>query len=169
MAEKNCANKAERPAESSVWRHRNDPGRFRKTSVGFEPEGHQERILQGPSSQPQVDCFTCQACRTALQPLGLFMRLQARFPAILSTPQDIGCLWTWAWIQQVAAACIAHYSHSLEALSQPVGATRALCGLLWVDCCFLFALALKSTSISVASAKSEGKVGRLLLSICIGS
>ena len=96
-----------RPAESPVWRHRNDPGRVRKTRFGFEPEGHQER--KGPSSQPQVECFTCQACRTALQNLGLPMRLQARFLAVLSTPQEIGCLWSF---QQVAATCIAH---SLEA------------------------------------------------------
>ena len=113
-----------RPAESPVWRHRNDPGRVRKTRFGFEPEGHQER--KGPSSQPQVECFTCQACRTALQNLGLPMRLQARFLAVLSTPQEIGCLWSF---QQVAATCIAHSSHSFEALSQPVGATRALTSL----------------------------------------
>ena len=78
---------------SPVWRHLNDPGRFRNTSFGFEPEGHQERRRQGPCAQPQVECFTCQACRTALQPLGLPMQLQARFPAIL-TPQEIGCRWT---------------------------------------------------------------------------
>ena len=37
------------------------------------------------------------------------------------------------------------------------------------SCCFLFALALKSTSIRVASAKGKGNVGRLLLFICFGS
>ena len=31
------------------------------------PEGHPKRVLQGHSSQPQVERFTCQACWTALQ------------------------------------------------------------------------------------------------------
>ena len=70
---------------SPVWRHLNDPGRFCKTSFGFEPEGHQERRRQGPCTQPQVECI----------------------------------------------------AHSLEALSQPVGAIRALCRLLWVELLFL--------------------------------
>ncbi|CAJ1381884.1 unnamed protein product [Effrenium voratum] len=72
----------------------------------------------------------------------------------------------WAWIQQVAATCIAHSLQSFLSQWTLLGPC-ADCG--GSSSCFLFALALQSTSISVASAKAEGNVGRLLHNVCLGA
>ena len=90
------------------------------------PEGHPKRVLQGPSSQPQVECFTCQACPTALQPLGLPMRLPARFPAILVTPQEIGCLWT---LGLVSTSC---RNLHCTFFGRPFSPSGSYSGLVWI-------------------------------------
>ena len=96
------------------------PERSRKKSLGFEPEGHHHEGKAGSRvtkldapARRTMDWGLTRHPRRCSQPFFADTVIAAH--QMLSSQlwnrhaAKMACLWTWAWIQQIATACIAHF------------------------------------------------------------